>query len=132
MDQPDAPSQRTQLGGERPIDFDAIARAFTTGTHSRGYVITGFQLVIEESSSSRLPMVGIYESDGASPGDKVYDLSGNVSSTGYRVFLAPYGAVLDSNTTYFSLFIKEVELALLNRGRLGLMMRIQILRLGGL
>ena len=101
VDQPDAPSQRTQLGGERPIDFDAIARAFTTGTHSRGYVITGFQLVIEESSSSRLPMVGIYESDGASPGDKVYDLSGNVSSTGYRVFLAPYGAVLDSNTTYF-------------------------------
>ena len=97
------------LGYPDDDSWNFIARSFTSGTHEHGYVLQGAKIDIESGSSSRNAVVGIYSSGDSINvvdkmlGDKLYDLTGSISSTGVRTFSAPLGAVLNANTTYFLL-----------------------------
>ena len=84
--------------------YKSIARAFTTGSNSQGYLLTDVKIAIKTGASSRTPVAGIYTNNAGSPGSKVYDLSGDVSSSGNREFTAPPGATLSASTTYFFFF----------------------------
>ena len=79
----------------------SIARSFTTGVSSFGYVIHSVGVQVHTASNSRRADVGIYADNNGAPGNNVYDLSGDVSSIGVRYFTAPHGSTLERNTTYW-------------------------------
>ena len=86
----------SQLSGNQ-----SLASAFTTGSKSGGYVVSEVKVNILDASSTLNAVAGIYANDGGEPGDKLYDLTGTVNSTGIRSFTAPANAVLNTSTTYF-------------------------------
>ena len=79
------------------------AQAFTTGSNLYGYVITGVDIHVRDTSTSTTALVSIYSSNESSnrPGSKLYDFTGSVASSGVQRFTAPSGAVLNGSTTYF-------------------------------
>ena len=80
------------------------AQGFTTGSNANGYLITGVDIPVRNSSTSRTASVSIHRStsSGNRPvNEKLYDLAGSVASAGVQRFTAPPGAVLNGSTTYF-------------------------------
>ena len=92
-----------QLGVDgRPVDDrNFVAQEFTTGNHSNGYNVSMVVVKIEEASSTRVPVVSIYSSNGERPATKLYDFNGSVTEAGDRNFTAPVVATLSPNTKYF-------------------------------
>ena len=81
--------------------WHSIGRPFTTGLASDSYVLHSVGVQVHTASGSRRADVGIYANNNGAPGNKVYDLTGSVTSTGVRHFTAPPGSTLDKNTTYW-------------------------------
>ena len=77
-----------------------VAQAFTTGDNASGYILDSIQIKVYESSSEEVSAT-LHLSDNNRPGTKVYDLTGDLSSTGNQSFSAPPNATLTANTEYF-------------------------------
>ena len=78
-----------------------VAQQFTTGNHSNGYSVFRVVVKINGASSTRVPVVSIYSSDGTRPGVKLYEFSGSVTETGDRNFTVSRGVTLSPDTSYF-------------------------------
>ena len=89
-----------------PIYYESAERSFTTGNNSHGYVLDEVLVVVSRTLNNAnvdviQPTVSIYTSNNGTLGSKVYDLTGNFFSTGFRYFTAPPGVVLNASTTYY-------------------------------
>ena len=74
---------------------------FTTGSNLGGYIFAGVTVKVTDNSTAT-PLLSIHRSGSPDlPGNKLYDLTGSVSSTGYQFFTAPSGSMFDANTKYF-------------------------------
>ena len=89
------------VGGRQITNTSFVAQQFTTGNHSNGYTVSSVVVKIEDASSTRVPVVSIYSSDGSRPVTKLYEFSGSVTESGDRVFTVPVGVTLSPNTRYF-------------------------------
>ena len=78
-----------------------VAQEFTAGSHSNGYNVSSIVVRVSGASSTRVPVVSIYSSDGTRPSTKLFDFNGSVNETGNRVFTAPANATLSPDTSYF-------------------------------
>ena len=78
-----------------------VAQEFTTGSYSNGYTVSKIVVNIFAASSTRVPVVSIYSSEGGRSGVKLYDFSGSVNETGLRNFTVPVGVTLSPDTSYF-------------------------------
>ena len=90
--------------------FHYVARSFATGFNNlgyrpcpncynnRGYILHAVGVQVHTSSASRRATVGIYEDNNGVPGNKLYDLTGSITSTGVRNFTAPPGSTLERST----------------------------------
>ena len=87
--------------------FQYAARSFAPGFNNlggmscpncydnRGYILHAVGVQVHTASASRRATVGIYEDNNGVPGNKLYDLTGSITSTGVRNFTAPPGSTLE-------------------------------------
>ena len=94
-------NQPLGAGGRQITNNNFVAQEFTTGNHSNGYSVSRVVVKIEEASSTRVPVVSIYSSDGTRPSTKLYEFDGSVTGTGDRNFTVPVGVSLSPDTSYF-------------------------------
>ena len=94
-------NQPLGAGGRQITNNNFVAQEFTTGNHSNGYSVSRVVVKIEEASSTRVPVVSIYSSDGTRPSTKLYEFNGSVTGTGDRNFTVPVGVSLSPDTSYF-------------------------------
>ena len=88
--------------GQQVNGSQYVAQAFTTGDNSPGYILDSIQIKILEGSSDEA-FITLHIGKNDRPGAKVYDLTGDLSSTGNQSFSAPANASLAANTQYFVL-----------------------------
>ena len=88
--------------GQQVNSSQYVAQAFTTGDNSPGYILDSIQIKILEGSSDEA-FITLHIGENDRPGAKVYDLTGDLSSTGNQSFSAPANASLAANTQYFVL-----------------------------
>ena len=87
------------------------AQQFTTGNNPVGYRLSSVSIKVKEGSSTHAPQVRIHSTNATGnltdgsladvPGSMLYNLSGNMNSSGNREFTAPDDSMLDPNTKYF-------------------------------
>ena len=94
-------NQRLGSGGWTIDGNNYVAQEFTTGNYSNGYTVSRIVVNIHTASSTRVPLVSIYSSEGGRPGVKLYEFNGSVTATGNRDFTVPAGVTLGSDTNYF-------------------------------
>ena len=94
-------NQRLGSGGWTIDGSNYVAQEFTTGNYSNGYTVSKIVVKIHTASSTRVPLVSIYSSEGGRPGVKLYEFNGSVTETGDRSFTVPAGVTLGSDTSYF-------------------------------
>ena len=82
------------------------AQKFATGANTDGYTLTSLKFQVGTYDGTNItPRVSIYdEGSGGNPGSSLYVLTGTLTSSGDKTFMAPADATLNAGTSYFVVF----------------------------